>query len=99
MLSPHLEQLLLNALQQTDQGLAIVLETATAQRLLQRLAQAMERMAASGHQPVLLCTARLRLPLRRFTERALPNLVVLSYAEIAPQVTVQSSGVVSLDEG
>jgi flagellar biosynthesis component FlhA len=42
----------------------------------------------------LLCPVRLRLALRRFTERSLNALTVLSYSEVAPQVEVTTLGVV-----
>jgi len=41
-------------------------------------------------RPILLCPAPLRRHLRRLTERALPQLVVLSYAELPPDVTVRA---------
>jgi flagellar biosynthesis protein FlhA len=58
----------------------------------------MERMAQQGLQPVLICSSRLRLPLRRLAERSLPNLVILSFAEIVPQVTVVSAGLIALED-
>ena len=78
-----------------DQGTQLAIDPTTAQRLLQRIGQAMERMAQQGYQPVLLCSSRLRLPLRRLTERSLPNLVLLSFGEIVPQVNVVSAGLVT----
>jgi flagellar biosynthesis protein FlhA len=98
MLAPQVDQMLSGALQQTDQGTMIAIDSPTAQRLIGRIGREMERMAQQGHQPVLICSSRLRLPLRRLTERSLPNLVVLSFAEIVPQVNVVSSGLVTLDE-
>ncbi|HYE93256.1 MAG TPA: flagellar biosynthesis protein FlhA [Terriglobales bacterium] len=41
-------------------------------------------------RPILLSPAPLRRHLRRLTERALPQLVVLSYAELPPDVTVRA---------
>ena len=98
LLSPRLEEALSGALQPTEQGMSIALEPATAQRLLQRLAREAEKMASLGRQPVVLCSTRIRLPLKRFTERSLRNLAVLSFGEIAPQVEVRSQGMVSLDD-
>lgn len=97
-LSPQLQQLLSNGLHQSEQGMAIHLEPGQTQRLLQRLSQEMEKMAAAGYQPILLCLSKIRLPMKRLTERSLPNLVVLSYSEVAPQFNVHASGVVSLGD-
>lgn len=98
MLSPQIEAALGGALQQTDQGTMIAIDAQTAQRLIQGISREMERMAQQGLQPVLICSSRLRLPLKRLTERSLPNLVVLSFAEIAPGTNVVSAGLINMDE-
>ncbi|HEY3080044.1 MAG TPA: flagellar biosynthesis protein FlhA [Chloroflexota bacterium] len=98
MLAPPVEALLSGALTQTDQGTMLAIDAQTAQRLIQRISREMERMAQQGLQPILICSSRLRLPLKRLTERALPNLVVLSFAEIAPGTNVVSAGLITLDE-
>ncbi|HEY8490783.1 MAG TPA: flagellar biosynthesis protein FlhA [Dehalococcoidia bacterium] len=98
-LNPALEQLLANALQQSEQGMNIVLEPGLSQRILQATARQMEAMAAAGHMPVLLCSARIRRAFKKLVERALPNLTVLSFSEISQDVEVQSVAVVDIDEG
>ena len=47
-------------------------------------------------KPVILCPAPLRRYVRRLTERTLPHLGVLSYAELAAQLNVQTLGTVEL---
>lgn len=98
MLAPQADSVLSGSLQQTDQGTMIAVDAAAAQRLLGRIGREMERMAQQGMQPILISSSRLRLPLKRLTERSLPNLVVLSFGEIVPQVNVISSGIVTLDD-
>jgi flagellar biosynthesis protein FlhA len=46
-------------------------------------------------QPVVLTSPQTRLALKRLTERAAPQLVVLSYSEIAPGLRVESIGQIS----
>lgn len=87
-LAPPWQQELSRAVVQTERGPNLSLEPITAQRFLQEIRGAMERMAAGGRQPVLLCPGRIRLAVRRFTEASLPSLVVLSYNEIIPSVEV-----------
>jgi len=96
-LDPHLEQELFEALQTTDQGAVIAWPPSRTQRLLQRLGQELERLAATGHLPIVLTSARIRLPFRRLTERALPNLAVLSFAEVASQGDVRAVATLRLD--
>jgi flagellar biosynthesis protein FlhA len=94
-LSPVWQQSLSAALQVTDTGNAVLLmDQPTGAKLIQALSKEMERVASIGHNPILLCSARLRLALRRFTERSLNVLTILSYSEVAPQVEVTTLGVV-----
>ena len=94
-IDPNLEQQLLEAVTPGLPNLA--LEPSASRLLIQNLSQQMERMMAMGYQqPVLLCMSALRLPLRRLTERSLPNLVILSYNEIVPNTEVRAVGAVSL---
>ena len=96
-LDPGLEQILANAVQQTDQGAFVTLEPGVAQRLLKNVQAQMEKVAATGQQPVVLCSSKVRLVFRRLIERKFPQLSVLAYNEIMPpQTEVQALGVVSL---
>ncbi len=93
-IDPVLEQDLLEAVTPGMPNLA--LEPSVSRRLIQNLSQQMERMIAMGYQqPVLICMSALRLPLRRLTERTLPNLVILSYNEIVPNTEVHAVGAVA----
>jgi flagellar biosynthesis protein FlhA len=97
-LGPGLQELLLNSLTTTEGGSTILaLPSDTARQLLSRLAAAMESLAAEGHRAVLFCPPKLRLPLRRLTERSLPGLVILSYAEVAPGYQLEIRTAVELD--
>jgi flagellar biosynthesis protein FlhA len=94
-LAPSWQQAINGALQTTDSGSSILLMDApSGNKLVQALSKEMERVASLGHNPILLCPARLRLAIRRFTERSLGALTILSYSEVAPQVEVTTLGVV-----
>ncbi len=97
-LEPQTERVALQAVQQSPNGSFLALEPIVAQRLVGRIASWTERFVAKGQQPVLLCSGALRPYLRRLLERYLPNVAVLSAAEIPPEVRVQSLGMVALDE-
>lgn len=97
-LGPDIESALIAALQPIDGGMAITLSPDKAQALLQEIGTQMERMVARGHQPALLCSSRLRLPLRRFLQRSLPTLTVLAYNEVAPGVEIYTEGMVEWGE-
>ncbi len=97
-LSPQTDHLLQEGLATTEVGGLPQIGPAEVQILLQRIGKAMEVLARDGHHPTLLCSATVRLTLRRLTERALPNLAILSYNEVSPDVEVITGGVVDLKE-
>ena len=75
----------------------VTLEPGVAQRLLKNAQTQMERMAAQGHQPVVLCSSKVRLVFRRLLERKFPQMGVLAYNEIVPpQTEVQALGTLSV---
>lgn len=95
-LHPSLEQSLAASLQPTDSGPAVVVAPQLLQRLLSMAAAEMERATAMGWRPVLLCSQRVRRPIRRLIERSLPNLPVLAYAEITAEAEVEAAGMVEV---
>jgi flagellar biosynthesis protein FlhA len=92
---PAIEQQITSAVRTVDDKSALVLEPRVAEQVLRRLAGEVERMMASNHMPVLLCSPTLRRHVRRFTERLVPQLAVLSLSEIPPNVSLKSFGMVA----
>ena len=95
-LDPSLEQTVAEGIRQTDSGIQLVLEPDFVQRILQATRAQVERMAATGHQPVALCSPRTRIHVRRLVERMIPTLAVLSYNELASGVRLETIGMVTL---
>jgi flagellar biosynthesis protein FlhA len=95
-LEPSLEQILIDSLDTTDHGTFLAPEPAVYRALIASLAAESEHMAAAGQQPMVLTSTNLRPHLRRLVERTIPQLVVLSYNEIVPEVKVNAVGMVSL---
>ncbi len=93
-LDPALERAIADAVEHRDAGAVLALEPATARRALESLAAAVEGLVARGARPIVLCSPVIRLYFKRLTERALPRLVVLSYAELEPDVEIEAIGVV-----
>jgi flagellar biosynthesis protein FlhA len=73
------------------------LPMALGQALLDAISRAVAQAPPLDAKPVLLCPAGLRRHIRRVTERALPHLGVLSYAEISPHAAVRAIGTVELE--
>lgn len=95
-LEPRTEKFLSDNVQATKQGLMLVIQPANGEILTQRIAKAAERMSREGHTPLLLVSPNVRMALHRYLQGAIPNLVVVSYSEILPQVEVFSKEAVSI---
>lgn len=95
--TPALENQLIEAVQQTDDGSVLSLEPGYAQQVINKLNQAAERFLERGNTPLILVSTHLRPALARFIERFVPGYAVISHHEIALNTKVQSIGVVSVD--
>jgi flagellar biosynthesis protein FlhA len=73
------------------------LDPRLAQPMAAAIARALEGAAPFDTRPVLLCPSPLRRHIRHLTERSLPHLGVLSYAEVPAQLSVASVGTVEID--
>jgi flagellar biosynthesis protein FlhA len=91
---PVLEEVLAKEAEKAAPGSPLPLEPSLTQRLLTSLEQAGETFGAKGVQPVFLCGSSIRLPLKRLTERVLPNLAILAYSEVPTSTKIQSLGMV-----
>ncbi|MFH1484627.1 MAG: flagellar biosynthesis protein FlhA [Chloroflexota bacterium] len=96
-IGPDIEELVAGYLQQSEHGLAITIEPRAARAVLESLVKGTEKMVTAGYQPLFLCSSKVRLALRRLSERLPTNLVVLSYDELAPSTEVRSEGIALLD--
>ncbi|MEK7376634.1 MAG: flagellar biosynthesis protein FlhA, partial [Candidatus Margulisiibacteriota bacterium] len=96
-IDPNLEETMIGAVHQSEYGSFLALDPSIGERILGQIASqaaAFKRLKAA---PVILCSPRLRPHLKRFIERSFPDMAVLSYNEIVPQVKVSSIGMISLD--
>jgi len=96
-IDPHLDQTIAEATQ-GGEGSAAAIDPFLSQKIILQIRQASERVAMKGYHPVILCSPMIRFHLRRMAERFIPNLVVLSSNEIAPQAKLQSIETVRLPD-
>ena len=94
---PRLESLLGEAVRRGEDAFAL-LDPNTVSRIYTSLTRQIAVAQNAGLQPIVLCSPSVRLALKRLTERAAPQLVVLSYSEIAPGLKVESIGQITSTE-
>jgi flagellar biosynthesis protein FlhA len=73
-------------------GNYLSLEPQMAKMIVQRISDGIRKCAENGCEPIVLCSPSIRAYLKRLTERNLPDLVVLSFQEVTPSVTIHSLG-------
>lgn len=92
LLDPLLEDTVRDAIQRTATGSYLALPPDLARDIV----AAVSRALTSATHPVLLTQSDVRRFVRRLLENELPEVVVLSYQELDPAVTVQPLGRIGL---
>ena len=93
-LDPRIEQMIQGAIQRNELGSFLTLDPNVGQEILQAISTQANALQERGLQPILLVAPQIRPALHKLTERSFPNLVVLSWNEIAPKINVNSVGMV-----
>ncbi|MDR1360194.1 MAG: flagellar biosynthesis protein FlhA [Deltaproteobacteria bacterium] len=96
-LDPKAEQTLQESVRQTENGVFLALSPGLAQKLMQRISQAVEQAVNTDGQPVLLVSPMVRPHLAQLVIRFLPSVPVLSQAEIPPDIRLASVGNAGVD--
>jgi flagellar biosynthesis protein FlhA len=87
-LAPATERWLRERLSRTEAGAVLALGADEGAALAGAVSRAMERLGPRPERPALLCAPDLRPHIRRVLERALPQLGVVSWAEIPAGIEV-----------
>jgi flagellar biosynthesis protein FlhA len=97
-LNREVEELIQSSIQKTELSSFLALEPTVAEKLLIKLQEAVETMTPQMEtSPVLLASPGIRHHLRKFVERFIPDLAVLSHSEIIPSVQIKTLKVVDLN--
>ncbi|GBR75345.1 flagellar biosynthesis protein FlhA [Candidatus Termititenax persephonae] len=97
-IDPRLEETMIGSLHHSEYGSFLAIDPSVGEKILGQLQEYMPYFKKINSPVVVLCSPRLRPHFKRFTERNYPNIVVLSYNEIVPQIKVQSIGILAVDE-
>lgn len=97
-LAHPLERKISESIKRSDQGEYLAIDPHLAQNIMQSLATKLEKFGELNLQPIVLCSAHLRMHVKKLVDRFIPSLTVLSYDEIMPSVKIQSIGVVEFTD-
>lgn len=92
-LSPDVENEIASGLSGDGQNLS--LDPNFTRTMIDNLNREIEAaLTQTGSQPVILCSSPIRIAFRRLIERTYPQISVLSYNEIPPNINARSVGIV-----
>ncbi|HUH66486.1 MAG TPA: flagellar biosynthesis protein FlhA [Syntrophales bacterium] len=96
IVSPEVEDHINNAVQHSEYESYLVADPNLIQRIVNNLQKFISVFTARGLQPIVLCSPKVRIHLRKVLERFFPNIIILSHNEIAHDVNINSLGMVEL---
>ena len=94
-LDPKLEQTIMAAVKQTEQGAYLNLDPDKTKAIMKSVEQETKKLEDMGKAPVILTSPIVRIYFKRLTEDYYRDLIVVSYNEIESSVELQSVGMVT----
>ncbi len=92
LLDPEIEDMVRGAIKQTSAGSYLALDPDSVQLILQAMRTTISPTTARGQPPVLLTAIDVRRFVRKLVEMEFPNVAVVSYQEIIPEIRIQPLG-------
>lgn len=94
--SGRVEKLIADHIQHTELGNYLSLDPEEQQEVITTIHREVEKLSLQEETAIVLCSPAIRMYLKQLLDRFLPQVVVLSYNELEPNVQVQSAGVVNI---
>jgi len=94
--SPQIERMILENIKTTQQGVMVSIAPDVSEKILQGVKGLVDQMMANDQQPVVLTSSSIRLAFRTMTEISFPDIGVLAYNEVAPEVEIFSIGMLRM---
>jgi flagellar biosynthesis protein FlhA len=90
------EETIVNNIVQAEHTNHVNLDPQMIQNLLSSINEKIEEATKIGEKMVVLCSPMVRNHFKRITEKYIPNLIVVSHNELAPDASIRSLGTVRL---
>lgn len=96
LLDPEIEDMVRGAIKQTSAGSYLALDPDSVQLILHAMRNTIKPTPAGGQPPVLFTEIGVRRFVRKLIEGEFPDLPVLSFQEIVPEIRIQPLGRIQL---
>lgn len=94
IISPDIEDKISRSISHTEYESFVSPDPGVVKRMVTSLQKQVAAFAASGLQPILLCSPNTRIHFRKILEKFFPSMVVLAHNEISREVNIKSLGMV-----
>lgn len=95
-LDPKIEQDIMAAVKQTEQGAYLTLEPEESKRIIKATEVEVAKLENMGKSPIIITSPIVRMYYKRLIQDYFKDLVVVSYNEIESNIELQSVGMVSI---
>jgi len=96
LLDPEIEDMVRGAIKQTSAGSYLALDPDSVQLILHAMRSVVVPTPVGGQPPVLLTAIDVRRFVRKLIEGEFPDMAVVSYQEIVPEIRIQPLGRIQL---
>lgn len=96
ILDPEIEDMVRGAIKQTSAGSYLALDPDSVQLILQGIRRTIAPPPPGGQPPVMLTAIDVRRFVRKLIEMEFPEISVVSYQEIVPEIRIQPLGRIQL---
>lgn len=97
-LDPKIEQDIMAAVKQTEQGAYLTLDPDETRKILASTEKEIKKLEDAGQTPIIITSPIVRMYYKKLTSDYFKNLIVISYNEIESNVELQSVGMVTIDD-
>ncbi|MDD3367739.1 MAG: flagellar biosynthesis protein FlhA [Lachnospiraceae bacterium] len=94
-LDPKIEQEIMGAVKQTEQGAYLTLDPARTKAIMGSVTTEIKKLENLGKSPIIVTSPIVRMYFKRLTEDYMKDLIVVSYNEVESNVELQSVGMVT----
>ncbi len=96
LLDPEIEDMVRGAIKQTSAGSYLALDPDSVQLIMSAMREVISPTPAGGQPPVMLTAIDVRRFVRKLIEGEFPDLAVVSYQEVVPEIKIQPLGRIQL---
>ena len=95
-LDPKVEQEIMGAVKQTEQGSYLALDPETTKKIIDFVETEVSKLESLGKNAIIITSPIVRMYFKKLTEDYFKDLIVVSYNEVESNVELQSVGMVTI---